>query len=420
MSKSNNLPRRCLTTRIEPRARGVRSSSALLHALMYRTRVCLSMRVSAMVCCAFIVGCTDALAPIPAHRTVIVLSAETPVVTVVNGETGRVAERVALAEPVEAGALSSDESTLYLAEDETSPGDMVALDAHSFEVRWREAQSTTLAPRYDRWNGVAVAAYGSIAPAANGRIYVSPAWRQPDSVGVASLDDRTRDLIAFGAAPLSVEAQGLAIAPPNASAPQGLLLATGRRDLSVSPAVDWLFELDPATLAVVDSSPIVDVPPGTSRYLLNPVVTADGHSVFLIGIGTAGRVYKFDLGSHQVVGSAPLEGLIFATSPDGTTIYEARQSSGVGNPAALVIYDASLNSVGAVDLPAIEGTPPVLQSLTISSDGSRVYIAAGTGSAVLSDGGPQRGRLIAVDPVARRELWSTPLGIWAPRQVFVR
>ena len=350
----------------------------------------------------------------------MVLSVETPVLTIVNGETGQVAGKVSLANPVEVGSLSSDRSTLFLAEDGTSPGELLALDTRSFQVRWSEAQSTTLQPRFDRWNGVAVAAYGSIAPTSDGkRLYVTPAWRESDKLGVAVLDGGTRNLIAFGADPLGVGWQGLIIVPPTSTAPQGTLLATGARDLDAVPVVDWLFEIDPNTLAVVDSSSVVAVPNGGSRYLLNPVIAPDSRYVYLIGVSSSGNLYKYDVSTRQVVASAPGQSLILAISPDGRTIYQPRPSSGPGTPASLVMYDESLNIIARIDLPDIDGVPPVLQNLAISPDGSRVYLTAGTGSAVV-DGGTQRGHLIAVDPASRRVLWTIPLGIWAPSQVFVR
>jgi hypothetical protein len=39
---------------------------------------------------------------------------------------------------------------------------------------------------------------------------------------------------------------------------------------------------------------------------------------------------------------------------------------------------------------------------------------------VALDGVTQSGILIAVDPTAGKVLWTTPLNVWLPRQVFVR
>lgn len=390
-----------------------------MHHLRFRLRLSLTV---AAIPCLLALGCGDVIGPIPLHRTVMVLSFETPVLTVVNGETGRVAGTIALADAVELGSLSADRSTLYLALGRSSLGDMLALDTHSFDVRWSEQQSTPLSPRYDRWNGVAVAAYGAIAPTSDGaRLYVAPAWRRPDTGGVAMLDGATRNLVAFSGGPLDIELQGLVIIPPGPSAPLGMLLAAGARDQYAIPVVDWLFSLDPVTLAVTDSAPIVDIPSGSNRYLISPVVAPDGRSIYLIGLGTEGKVYKYDPVSRQVLASAPLQGSSsLALSPDGTTIYQTRGSPGPSTPAALVMYDAALNFLGSIDLPDINGLPPAVRALTTSPDGSRVYITAGTGSIVPLGGVTSNGHLIAVDPIARRVLWTVPLGIWAPGRVFVR
>jgi hypothetical protein len=366
-------------------------------------------------------GCADSFSPFPRGRQVFVTSSETDELVVVDGSTGQLMHRVPLQEAVMLGSLSSDSSQLYLAEGLASAGPFVALSTNTFHTDWSEDQSTPTMPRTDRWHEVAVDAYTAIGSSSDGtRLYVHPAFRS-DTMGIALLDAHSRDLIGFGGEPLSLEAQGLVLAPPGTGRASGALLAVGRRDAQANPAVDWIFWLDPSTLAISDSSPVVDVPGGGQRRLLSPALAPDFRSLFVIGLTSSVGLYKYDLQSRQEVAHVPLQSDGFITlSPDGSTVYFMRRSDDPATPATLSMYDANLNLLTTIALPDIDQQPARVQDVTTSLDGTRVYVIAGTGSRIPLGGITQPGHLFAIDPAARTIVWDTPLNIWAPAQVFVR
>jgi hypothetical protein len=168
----------------------------------------------------------------------------------------------------------------------------------------------------------------------------------------------------------------------------------------------------------------VDVPEGAGRFLGLPVLAPDRASVYLMVLaGTAG-IYKYDLVEQRVVASAPLESdRPFVVSPDGESLYQGRNQQGVYDQTTeLLVYDAELQLRDRIELSDVGGSAPDVRGApAVSPDSRRVYVASGTSSRVLDTGrGPQAGWLQAVDPVAKKVVWSTPLGIWAPDQLFVR
>lgn len=393
-------------------------TSVFIYHLLQRLgcRVWVSLAISFAV-----LGCSDGAGPLARGRSVFVTSQETHELILVDGSMGRVARRIPLKDAAMLASFSADSSLIYLAEGFTSAGNLVAVDTKSLQVRWSEAQSTPTNPRPDRWNGVLVDAYGAIAPSIDETtLFVVPAF-QGDTQGIAQLDASTRNLVEFGGAPLSVEARGLVLIPLGPGAPSSVLLAAGRRDEYAVPPVDWLFVINPVTLSVQDSLPIVNISSGASRYLLCPVLAPDGRSLYLLVLAATASLSKYDVVSREVVANVPLQGTSCpALSPDGARLYQARKSPGRDSPAALLIYDNALGFLDSIDLPDIDGQPPVVQDVATSPDGSQVYVTAGTGSGGVVEVPLQPGYLIAIDPVAKRVLWMTALGVWAPKQVFVR
>jgi len=367
----------------------------------------------------FVLGCSDGFGPLPAGRAVLVTSGEEPELTVVDGSSGVVATRIPLGSATETAAISGDGSTLFIAEGRAGPGDLIALNTRTLSVQWTEAQSTIQNVRADRWGGIGVAAYTAIASSPNeSALYLAPAFRA-DTLGAAALDLSTRNLVAseLGVSPRE---RGFAVVAPNPAMPSGALLVGGRRNYYAVPAVGWLYVLDPLTLVMFDSTGIIDTDPYGNRYLLLPTPDSSGRFLYIMALGATDGIFKYDFSSRRVVASAPLgSGNAFALSPDGTRLYQPLRSSTPDGSASLLVYDSDLNLLATIPLPQIDGLPAIVQDVAVSPDGSRVYITAGTGSGVL-DGPIQAGHLIAVDPVARKVLWSTALGIWGPRQLFVR
>lgn len=371
-----------------------------------------------LVSAVLLIGCSDGVGVLPVGRTVFVTSGESHELTVVDGGIGRVVERTQLPSFTWRASLSADSALLYIAS-----GDLMAFDTRSRKLRWRETLSTTIVPRLDRWRGVGVSADAAIANSPDGRqLFMAPAF-EGDTLGFAVLDAETRDLVAF-VEPFFVEAHGLIPLPPGPGAPAGTLLLFGRREAYPLPRTDWLYTIDLGTFAVRDSAAIVDVPEGAGRFLGLPVLAPDRASVYLMVLaGTAG-IYKYDLVERRVVASAPLESdRPFVVSPDGESLYQVRNAQSVYDQATeLLVYDAELQLRDRIELSEVGGAAPdVRDAPSVSPDSRRVYVASGTSSRVLDTGsGSQAGWLQAVDPMAKRVVWSTPLGIWAPDRLFVR
>ena len=375
-----------------------------------------------------ICACSDPSGPVTPGNSVLVTSGESHTLTVLDGLSGRIVSRISLAAGVDVAALSPDGATLYLSEDSSSPGDLVAIDTYSLQVRWREAQSTSTEPRYQRWGGVGVAAYYALAPSRDGStLYAAPAFHADSlgsfssgTLGVAAIGADDRDPVAHE---LGVLPRQFGLAPPPATSAlgQGELLLGGSRDINSFPQREWLYMLNPLTLTIDDSMGVVGEASDGSRYIVMPRYAPDGRDAYVMSAGATAGLFKIDVASRTVIHSA-LVGLggAFAISPDGARLYQTHPNDAYGVRASLLVYDSTLTLVRYIDLPTIDGHPPALLDVAVSPDGSRVYATAGTGSRVALDGVTQSGILIAVDPTAGKVLWTTPLNVWLPRQVFVR
>lgn len=361
-------------------------------------------------------GCSDWLNPLPPGQSVFVTSGETNELLVVDGSNGRVARRIPLQDAVLHGSFSSDSSQLYLAEGLSTPGPWIALDTKSLRTDWTERQGDPPTPRPDRWGGVAVYASVALRPSPDGRrLYVYPAIRS-DSLGIASLDASTRDLIAFGGEPLGLERDGLAMAPAGPGMSSDALLAMGRR-ASNAGIILWL---DPSTLAVMDSATVVDVPGGSPCRLLGSALAPDGHSLYMM-CGSSLGLDKYDVRSHSVVTRVQLQTLGYlAVSPDGSAVYLAQRTDDPAAHSTLSVYDSNLDLIATIALPNIDGSPAHVVDVSPNPAGTRVFVLAGTGSRTLLLGGPQPGHLFAVDPSTRQVVWDTPLNLWGSNQLFVR
>lgn len=380
----------------------------------------LQSRLIAMFMVLAVLGCTDGLGPPPRGQVVFVTSGESNELLVVDGSSGRIARRIPLQDPVERGSFSSDSSQLYLAEGLSTSGPLIALDTRSLQTEWTEQLSSPASPRLDRWDGVAVSAFGAIRASRDGaRLYVWPAVRA-DTVGIASLDARTRNLIAFGGGPLGLEGDGLAMAPVGPGMSSDALLAVGRRASHTLPLVDIILWLDSSTLAVMDSATVVDVPGGRPCRLLGPALATDGHSLYMM-CGSSLGLDKYDIRSHAVVARAQLRTLGYlAVSPDGSAVYLVQRADDPAAHATLSVYDSNLDLLATVPLPNIGGSPAQVVDVSPNPAGTRLFVLAGTGSRIPVLGAPQSGHLFAVDLFTRQVVWDTALNIWAPNQVFVR
>ncbi|MFL5576082.1 MAG: YncE family protein [Gemmatimonadaceae bacterium] len=372
-------------------------------------------------------ACHSGTDPAPAiGEAVLVVGGEGDRLALVDGTAGRVVARPGpVARTKSAAALAPDGSVAYLSLLGASKGnELAALEPRSGRFRWRLAL-TDPGSTATRVGGFLV--YGSalgVSPD-GARIFLGNALRPEDqahpldSARVAVLDAATRRLVGT-LGPLSVMPDGLATLPAGPAAPHGAVLAVAARRRGVSPSLDWLFVIDPATLAVVDSAAVTapaDDAGGTLRRL---VVAPDGRRVYLVSRG--GGLVAYDPAARAVVGRAQgPEQAWLAVAPDGQRLY----ASDPGTFAApgggrVLVFGPELQSLGAIDLSAaaaVDGVPPSTHGLAVSRDGARLYVAAGTASAGGYPAQPQR--LLVVD-VAQGTLGrAVALDDYGPARVYV-
>ncbi len=360
-------------------------------------------------------ACRTTDAPLPAGDGVIVISGETPQVVLVDPMAGRVARRTDVPAFAFTASLSPDRATLYLA-----AGDLMAMDAHSLAVRWRERLSTTTDPRLDRWGGVVVASEAALAASPDeSRLFVASAFKD-NTPGLAVLDAATRNLVGF-LGPLFVEGGGLVTLPPGPAAPKGAILVIGRREAYQLPRVDWLYVLDPVSLTLQDSTTIAPPPaPGGNSSLARLVIAADHRTAYAFNAQASGsQLYKYDLASRQVLASAPdpYQGQV-ALSGDDRHLYQTSGFS-LNDPGSgmLLVYGADLQTESPIDLRSTSSssTPPQLTGIAVSADNAHIYVTAGTASRGPTFG-PQPGRLLVVDAHSGILNRAISLGIYAPAE----
>lgn len=381
-----------------------------------------------LICLALpIQSCGDAQTPTPPplRGDIVLVSHGSLGLAVVNAREGRVMARVEVI-PKAKGFMtrSFDSAMLYLAASTDQGAELIGLDTRSLVVRWTD---TGISNGVRRAVGGGIEIYGveALAPSPDGgRLFVAAAYQgeaSPDSLpGVVAIDLATHARVGF-VGPLAIVGGGLATLASGPAAPRGAVLAIGRRNAKLGPALDWLFMLDPATLTIRDSAavgPAVARGPSIIQVLPSP----DGRYAYLQG---ASQLYQYDLVTHQVLASTPRPSAgAMALAPDGSALYMTDQGTAfdyVGS-GKIFVYGSNLEPREPIDLratAAAEGQPPQTHFAAVSRDGRFLYVSAGT-----AEVGPlyttQPARLLVVDVAHRTVIQSIPLAAWSPGPVFVR
>lgn len=368
---------------------------------------------------ASLLSCRDSQAPVPAGETV--LMGALGQFALVGGSPARVADRYGpVPTSILADARSPDSATIYVTgvdEGGQNPR-LVAFDTRARRVRWVEP----IAPAAPRLvTGIEVGG-GPLAVSPDGtRLFVGTSRRQRDGVvGIASLDVRTRQPVAF-AGPFFLELDVMATLPPGPVAPGGAVLVAGSHTDATAPRRDRLYLLDPMTLGVMDSAEVVP-PANDYRPLFSQVLpAADGRHVYLIGRTT---LYRYDLLARQVTATAPRPSSgTLALAPDGERLYMTDRGSFPEFPGSglLFVFGKNLEVFEPIDLRGarVGGITPVTQQAVVGRDGTRVYVTAGTGLP-LALYGTQPGRVLIVDPVRRILVDTVLVSAYATRVIYVR
>jgi DNA-binding beta-propeller fold protein YncE len=219
-----------------------------------------------------------------------------------------------------------------------------------------------------------------------------------------------------------VQPGGLVTLPAGPAAPSGAILVVGRRYRRAQPSLDWLFTLDPLTLAMVDSIAIVPASNSAGPTLVGVRPAPDRRNAYVFGVG---RFYKYDMLSRTVTASAALPGLGggVAISPDGQTLYLTDSGDSFDTPGSgfVYVYNANLTLRDSIDLrsAAVNGLPPATRSAVVSRDGTLLYVTNGTAS-LGPLYGPQPSRVLVVDITAKRILRQVPLNDWSPGAILLR
>jgi DNA-binding beta-propeller fold protein YncE len=394
-----------------------------------RIRIVARLTLTVVLPSAVLTGCGDGAGPEPLGEAVLVFGGEGSRLSVVDGTTGRIAATPGpVARSKRANALAPDGSTAYVTLlGETHGNELAALSLPAGRFRWRLALTDPGNEAATLVDGLEL--YGSaLATTPDGaRLVISHALRPADrarvldSARVALLDLTTRHVLAT-VGPLSVNPDGLATLPAGPAAPRGAVLAIGARKRGVSPSLDWLFVLDPETLAATDSAALTPAAADAGGTLRRLVVAPDRRRVYLLA--RDGELIAYDLVDRAVVGrSHAPPGAWLAVAPDGQRVYASDPGSFIDSPGSgkLFVFDGTLAPLGAIDLgtaAAVNGFPPATHGLAVSRDGARLYVASGTAS-VGPLYGPQPQRLLVVDVAQRTILHATALGDYGPAGVYV-
>ena len=364
-------------------------------------------------------NCADSTSPVPWRDTsdVLVVANEPPTIDAIS-LPGGATTRLPLSHTTDVAAL--DASGTVLLTSGPGGGDLTATSVTTGRTLWSERLSTTFAPRLDRWNGIIIGGQAGLAETGDGTaLFIGPAFA--DSVtgteGVAILDSRTRDLRAF-VAPFFLEARGVAAVPAKDGAPAAMAMV-GRRERYPTIVDDWLYIVDAIRFTIIDSTH-VDLTPGSQhpRPLYMPQYNSAVSTLYLVQGGAIPCLVAVGWPSLTVEASVCDPAFrVFALSPDGTLVALFRKADWT---TELVQYDALLHERNRLNLgrDPDSGLPALGQDVAVSRTAAQAFVIAGTGSIVLDEPGPQRGRLYVIDVVSWQIAHIVPLGLFSPKQVF--
>lgn len=295
----------------------------------------------------------------------------------------------------------------------SAPLELAEIDLRLERLQRLTPNSALADPR--RFPGLTVVGANAIALTPDGRSLLMDAI--VDSVRALARVDLTTLTPQQVFDSLSLAPAGLAREPADSGTP-ARTLALARR-VSGTAVPDQVFVLDEAGSAIVDSFPVgpaVVAPyPTETQVLPSP----DGRVVY---VASQSRITRYDLATHAATASAPIAAFNpgLSVSPDGSKLF-LEGSYGFDDPGTgvVTIYDAALDSVGAIDLNpwSSTGTPAALDQSAASADGSTLYVTSGTENILGFT--PQRGQLFTIRLGSAPRVSVAPLDDWAPKQIVI-
>jgi hypothetical protein len=350
---------------------------------------------------------------------VIVASFDSPDFVVVSTNPARVVARPGPYPVNKVSFVPSHDGRMFYfaAADSATPARILGVDIASFATIWRDTTISHVDQGFDIY-GVQ-----GLAASVDGRLlYVASAYRASDvgftMPGIVAIDTATHARTAF-AAPFFVEPNTLVAIPPSSGFPAGALLVSAQRQQNAHQ--DWLFVLDPITLAVQDSAAIA--PPNNNGASLIQIVPApDGKSVYVEG---ATALYKYDLVTRTTIATAPLPSYgDLVPASDGSAVYLSDAGYGFDflGSGFLFVFGPNLERRAPIDLRtqgAVNGHPPQTRAMVLSQDNKRLYVTAGT-----AEYGPvypsEPGRLFVIDVASKTVLATVLINEWSLGGILLR
>ncbi|MEO6331636.1 MAG: hypothetical protein ABIV11_04880 [Gemmatimonadaceae bacterium] len=321
--------------------------------------------------------------------------------TVVNLRSGAVVEQPTSDVGVfgeDARAHASSVPTLYYA----GAGKLVSFDLIRRAPTWTELLGGS---QQARWGEQSIYANFSLALTPDETKLLAADSYYQGILGVAVLNLNSRTATGFVS---GLRARKMFTIHPGALLPDGGVLALGTT-LPKTFGDDTerrrgkLYLLSGNPLTIQDSIKFLSASDSAAGGVAEMIVDRAGKYAYFTTYN--GKLHKFDLTSRAYAGSLTIRVYgPLALSPDGAWVYVIDGTHTRDYPGSGFMYmaDAGFAEARAIDLnsAARDGLPPQLNSIAVSSDGSHVYIGAGT-----APRGPlfgvQRGSVIVVDTQSR-------------------
>jgi DNA-binding beta-propeller fold protein YncE len=338
-------------------------------------------------------GCLDVLSPDAGN--VAYVGGTDGRIAAVALSSGQVGSWLTRLPPYQEGwTLSSDSSTIYWSTFVLLRNHiLLSMDRRSLRILSEDSTSAIILRSQQ-----AISIYANYAIAVtpdNARLLVADA-QEDTTIGIAVLDAKTYDLIAF-LGPLAVGPHGIGMVRPNSVYPYGAILVAGSRSHG-HPSSGVVFIVDPVTLNVADSVILQDSVDAYRGGLGQVSVSGDGVHAFIL---SSNSVLECDVAARRLIHTATRQGTgQISVAPDGQRVYLPDMGTldfpGTGH---VFVYDSTLTPLPSIDLSGAarppEG-PPALRTVVVSPDQTLLYVVAGTGRGGF--GAPdQLGRLFVVD-----------------------